>query len=70
MRYVKQSEVASMSNREQVEQDGVRVFVHPKAILFVVGTVVDFVEDHIKSEFVFTNPNAKGECGCGESFNV
>jgi iron-sulfur cluster assembly protein len=58
------------SGEEVVEQDGVKVFVDSRAIMFVVGTVVDFVEDHLKSEFVFMNPNAKGSCGCGESFNV
>lgn len=55
---------------ELVEQRGVRLFVDSKAILFVVGTVVDWQEDHLKAEFVFMNPQSKGECGCGESFNV
>jgi len=36
----------------------------------VVGTEMDYKEDDLSSEFVFTNPNSKGECGCGESFNV
>jgi len=38
--------------------------------MFVVGTEMDFVDNEIKSEFVFNNPNAKGTCGCGESFHV
>eukprot|EP01027_Heterolobosea_sp_BB2_P006074 GEZU01009209.1.p1 GENE.GEZU01009209.1~~GEZU01009209.1.p1 ORF type:complete len:164 (+),score=3.43 GEZU01009209.1:66-557(+) len=49
---------------------GVKVFIEPKALMFVVGTEMDFVEDKVRSEFVFKNPNAKGSCGCGESFNV
>lgn len=38
--------------------------------MYVVGTRMDFVEDEIRSEFVFENPNASGTCGCGESFNI
>lgn len=49
---------------------GVRVFVEPKALFHVVGTTMDFQTTPVSSEFVFENPNAKGSCGCGESFNV
>jgi iron-sulfur cluster assembly accessory protein len=49
---------------------GVRVFVDPKALMHLIGTEMDFVDDRLKAEFTFTNPNSKGECGCGESFNV
>jgi iron-sulfur cluster assembly protein len=49
---------------------GVRVFVEPKAIMHIVGTIMDFVEDDLSSEFVFHNPNATGTCGCGESFTT
>ena len=45
-----------------------KLFIDPKAIMFVVGSEMDFVENELTSEFVFNNPNAKGECGCGESF--
>ena len=55
---------------EEVEQHGVKVFVEPKALMHVVGTTMDFVEDDISSEFVFHNPNASASCGCGESFTV
>ena len=37
---------------------------------YVLGTEMDYVDNEIKAEFVFNNPNAKGECGCGESFHV
>jgi iron-sulfur cluster assembly accessory protein len=58
------------SKDELVTAHGVKVFVDPKAIFFVVGTQMDFVETELSSEFTFQNPNSKGECGCGESFNV
>jgi iron-sulfur cluster assembly accessory protein len=38
--------------------------------MYLLGTQMDYIEDEIKSEFVFNNPNSKGSCGCGESFNV
>ena len=51
-------------------KDDVKVYVDPKALFNVVGTVMDFEESELTKEFTFKNPNAKGECGCGESFNV
>jgi iron-sulfur cluster assembly protein len=48
----------------------VRVLIDPKAVMFLIGTEMDFVEEKFKSGFVFKNPNEKGRCGCGESFNV
>jgi iron-sulfur cluster assembly accessory protein len=55
---------------EEVEQNGIKVLVDNKAVMYLLGTKMDFVEDELKSEFVFINPNSKGSCGCGESFNV
>ncbi len=55
---------------EVVEDKGVRVLIDPKAVMFLLGTEMDFQDDKFKSGFVFTNPNEKGRCGCGESFNV
>lgn len=49
---------------------GARLFVDPMATLYIAGTVMDWEETELSSEFTFRNPNAKGECGCGESFNV
>ncbi|XP_075389556.1 iron-sulfur cluster assembly 1 homolog, mitochondrial-like [Tenrec ecaudatus] len=54
---------------EEVVQDGVKVFIEKKAQLTLLGTEMDFVEDKLSREFVFSNPNIKGMCGCGESFN-
>lgn len=53
---------------ELVEEKGVKVLIDPKALMHVIGTKMDYVDDPLKSEFVFINPNSKGECGCGESF--
>jgi iron-sulfur cluster assembly protein len=55
---------------EVVEDKGVRVLIDPKAVMFLIGTEMDFVEEKFKSGFVFVNPNEKGRCGCGESFHV
>ncbi len=55
---------------EVIEEKGVCVLIDPKAIMFLVGTEMDYVEEKFKSGFVFKNPNEKGRCGCGESFNV
>ncbi len=55
---------------EVVEDKGVRVLIDPKAVMFLIGTEMDFVEEKFKSGFTFNNPNEKGRCGCGESFNV
>lgn len=55
---------------EVVEKEGVRVLIDPKAVMFLIGTEMDYVEEQFKSGFVFRNPNEKGRCGCGESFHV
>lgn len=55
---------------EVVDTEGVKLLIDPKASLFLIGTVMDYEEDKLKSGFVFRNPNEKGRCGCGESFHV
>jgi iron-sulfur cluster assembly protein len=55
---------------DHIEDKGVHVFVEPKATLFLLGTVMDFEEDILKSGFTFKNPNQTGECGCGESVQL
>ncbi|MDP1974896.1 MAG: iron-sulfur cluster assembly accessory protein [Alphaproteobacteria bacterium] len=55
---------------EKVSMDTLTVFIDPKAIMFLIGTEMDFVESELESGFVFRNPNEKGRCGCGESFHV
>jgi iron-sulfur cluster assembly protein len=53
-----------------VEDHGVKLLVDPKAVMFILGSQMDYVEDKMTSGFVFNNPNEKGRCGCGESFHV
>lgn len=55
---------------DMVEDKGVRLFIDPTAIMFLIGTTMDYKEDKFQTGFVFTNPNEKGRCGCGESFHV
>ena len=55
---------------EEVDTKGVRVFIDPMATMYLVGAEMDYVEEKLKSGFVFNNPNEKSRCGCGESFNV
>ncbi|MFC5562728.1 HesB/IscA family protein [Methylobacterium aerolatum] len=53
-----------------VEDRGVRVFVDPKAVLFLLGTEMDFTTNKLASQFVFNNPNQTSACGCGESVAI
>ena len=55
---------------EVVEDQGVCVLIDPAATMFLLGSEMDYKEDRLQSGFVFNNPNAKGHCGCGESFHV
>ena len=55
---------------EVVEDKGVTVLIDPKAVMFILGTEMDYVEEKLQSGFTFLNPNEKGRCGCGESFHV
>lgn len=52
------------------EDRGVRIVVDEESLSFIDGTEVDFVKQGLNEAFKFRNPNVKGECGCGESFNV
>lgn len=55
---------------ELIEAYGVKVLIDPKAVMFLIGSQMDYVEEKLSSGFVFKNPNEKGRCGCGESFHV
>jgi len=52
------------------ESKGIKVVVDPKSLIFLDGTEVDFAKEGLNEGFQFKNPNAKDECGCGESFTV
>ena len=53
-----------------IESHGVNVYVDPKSFLYLMGTVIDFVDELNQAGFKFINPNAKRTCGCGESFSI
>jgi len=55
---------------ELVEDKGVRVLIDPKAILFLLGTEMDYKTEKLSTQFVFNNPNQTGACGCGESVQL
>jgi iron-sulfur cluster assembly protein len=55
---------------EIIEDKGVRVLIDPKAVLFLLGTRMDFRTDRLSSGFVFLNPNETSACGCGESVAI
>lgn len=55
---------------EIVEDKGVKIFIDPKAILFLIGTEIDFVQEKMGARFVFNNPNQTAACGCGESVSL
>lgn len=61
---------AIAENDQVFEQDGLQILVDRKALPFVDGTEIDFQRQGLNASFVFRNPNATGECGCGESFTV
>ncbi len=60
-------EVVSYPDKECEE---FKIIIDPKAIMYLIGSEMDFVEEKMKSGFIFSNPNEKGTCGCGESFHV
>ena len=55
---------------EVVEDKGVRVLIDPKAVLFLLGTEMDYKTDKLSAQFVFNNPNQTSACGCGESVQL
>jgi iron-sulfur cluster assembly protein len=57
-------------NDEVIEDKGVKVFIDPGAIMYLLGTEMDYKKEQFSSSFVFKNPNETERCGCGESFKV
>ncbi len=55
---------------EEINDKGVTIFIDPKALMYLIGTQMDYIEEEFKSGFVFTNPNETGKCGCGSSFSA
>ena len=57
-------------NEEVIEDKGVKVLIDPKAIIYLLGTEMDYKKEELSSSFVFNNPNETERCGCGESFKI
>ena len=70
MNYTMDYAEAPQPFEEVVEDQGVKVFIDPKAIMFLVGTEMDFVREKLGARFVFNNPNQTAACGCGESVTL
>ena len=60
----------NVQNFDFIEKKGVKVFIDPKATMFLLGSEMDYSTDKLSSRFVFKNPNEKSTCGCGESFKI
>ena len=57
-------------NDEIIEDKGVKVFIDPGAIMYLLGTEMDYKKEQFSSSFIFKNPNETERCGCGESFKI
>tara|TARA_Y100000590_G_scaffold303176_1_gene341806 strand:+ start:1458 stop:1793 length:336 start_codon:yes stop_codon:yes gene_type:complete len=57
-------------NDEIIEDKGVKVFIDPAAVMYLLGTEMDYKKEQFSSSFVFNNPNETERCGCGESFKI
>ena len=70
MSYVMEYATDIKPNEEVIEEQGIKVFIDPKAIMYLLGTEMDYKKENFSSQFVFKNPNETERCGCGESFKV
>ena len=68
--YVLEYAAAASPLDEVVEDKGVRILIEPKAVLFLIGTEIDYQTTNLASKFVFKNPNETDACGCGESVTI
>ena len=70
MSYVMEYTKNPNPNDEVIEDKGVKVYVDSAAVMYLLGTEMDFKKDKFSSQFVFNNPNETERCGCGESFKI
>jgi iron-sulfur cluster assembly protein len=70
MSYVMEYATDIKPNEEIIEEKGVKVLIDPKAVMYLLGTEMDYKKEKFSSQFVFKNPNESERCGCGESFKV
>ena len=70
MSYVMEYAKENKPNEEIIEDKGVKVLIDPTAVIYLLGTEMDYKEEKFSSQFIFKNPNETERCGCGESFKV
>mgnify|MGYP000007562381 FL=1 len=70
MSYVMEYAKKTNPNDEVIEDKGVKVLIDPSAVIYLLGTEMDYKKEELSSTFVFKNPNETERCGCGESFKV
>ena len=70
MSYIMEYAKEIKPNEEIIEDKGVKVLIDPKAIMYLLGTEMDYKKEKFSSQFVFKNPNETERCGCGESFKI
>jgi|TARA_B100000745_G_scaffold56086_1_gene33176 iron-sulfur cluster assembly protein len=70
MSYIMEYAKEINSTDEIIEDKGVKVFIDPGAIMYLLGTEMDYKKEQFSSTFVFKNPNETERCGCGESFKI
>ena len=70
MSYMMEYANEAKKNEEVIEDKGVKVFIDANAVMYLLGTEMDYKTDMFSSQFVFKNPNETERCGCGESFKV
>ena len=70
MSYIMEYAKEAKKNEEVIEDKGVKVFIDANAVMYLLGTEMDYKKDKFSSQFVFKNPNETERCGCGESFKV
>ena len=70
MSYVMEYTKEVNPNDEMIEDKGVKVFVDSAAVMYLLGTEMDYKKEELSSSFVFNNPNETERCGCGESFKI
>ena len=70
MSYMMEYANEAKKNEEVMEDKGVKVFIDANAVMYLLGTEMDYKTDKFSSQFVFKNPNETERCGCGESFKV
>jgi len=70
MSYVMEYAKKTNPNDEIIEDKGVKVLIDPNAVMYLLGTEMDYKKEEFASTFVFKNPNETERCGCGESFKI